>query len=278
MNLATWTRISLVIVFTAAAVSALAQPIRGDGKLNFYYDIRKESLAVTFRDAQGNVIPAALQKMNQFLRSPDDQVHGFNIQLLDMVDAIQDHFQETVIELISGYRSPVYNKGLKDSGHAVANESLHMQGQAIDIHLDTVTEEAVRDYAQSLRQGGVGWYPQNDFVHVDLGPSRTWGHAENKRKWVGVENNTGALAIRSDANRYFKTTSIIVTVIPSPHTPHWTLEKFDRGIWKKTFSGDSKTLRDGHLQIPASELDSLPRGRYRLRVADSLSNEFYLKN
>lgn len=278
MKLATWIKINIAASLILMSWPVQAGPVRGDGKLSLYYDARKESLNVTFRDAQGRPIPSALPKIATFLRSPDDTAHDMDIQLLDMVDAIQDHFQEPVIEVISGYRSPTYNKGLKDSGHAVANESLHIQGQALDIHLDTATSDAVRDYAIALQQGGVGWYPQNDFVHVDLGPVRTWGHAEKKRKWVGMENNTGALAIRSDANRYFKGATISVDVSPPPTTPHWALEKFDRGSWKKIFSGDDNSFANGHLRILPAVTEKLPLGRYRLRIADSLSNEFYLKN
>lgn len=278
MKTATWTRINLTLLLAIAPLAAASAPVRGDGVLNLYYDTHKESLDVRFRDAQGRPIPAAISKIEKLLRSPDGRTHTVDIQVLDLVDAIQDHFQEPVVEVISGYRSPDYNKALKDTGHAVANESLHMQGQAIDIHLDTVTEEAVRDYAQSLRQGGVGWYPQNDFVHVDLGTIRSWGHAEVTRKWVGLDNNSGPLFVRSDANRYFKNVEIFLAISPASTTTHWTLEKFDRGNWKKTFSGDSKSLLDGHLRISHKITEKMTHGRYRLRVAESLSNEFYVKN
>ncbi len=253
-------------------------PVHGDGHLTLYYDARKETLDITFRDKNGKLIPEAIEKITTFLRSPDNQSHTMDIQLIDLVDAIQDHFHEPVIEIISGYRSPDYNKSLKETGHAVANESLHMQGMAMDIHLDTTTEEAVRDYAQTLAIGGVGWYPQNDFVHMDVGPKRTWGHAESNRKFVGLNNSTGALTIHSDANRYFQNNEIIFTITPSPENFSWTLEKFDRGSWKTEYSSPRKSSFHAGFQIPTSTTKNLPRGRYRLHIQDSLSNEFYLKN
>jgi uncharacterized protein YcbK (DUF882 family) len=280
MTNATFTKTKLITTFAVTIVAAIAfsETIRGDGHLNFYYDGRKDRLDIVFRDKQGRPIPSAIEKINIFLRSPDNQSHPIDIQLLDLVDAIQDHFNEPVIEIISAYRSPNYNRGLKDTGHNVANESLHMHGKAMDIHLDTVTEDAVRDYAQSLGIGGVGWYPQNDFVHVDLGEVRTWGNQETSRKWVGLNNNSGPLTIRTNANRYFQNDTILIHVTPKLPKASWQLEKFDHGGWKSVSNKGGKSLFDADFRIQPSVTKNLARGRYRIRIADSLSNEFYLKN
>jgi uncharacterized protein YcbK (DUF882 family) len=56
----------------------------------------------------------------------------------------------------------------------VAAGSLHMKGQAIDIRLDGVPLAGLRSAALALRQGGVGYYPVSNFVHVDTGRVRTW--------------------------------------------------------------------------------------------------------
>jgi uncharacterized protein YcbK (DUF882 family) len=32
----------------------------------------------------------------------------------------------------------------------------------------------VRDRAMALASGGVGYYPDSDFVHIDTGPVRAW--------------------------------------------------------------------------------------------------------
>lgn len=280
MTNATFTksRIFFALAILIVSSSGHGAAIRGNGQLNLYYDARNEHLDITYRNARGDIIPSALEKINIFLRSPDNHTHVVDVQLLDMVDAIQDHFHEPVIEIISAYRSPNYNKGLKETGHAVANESLHMQGKAMDVHLDTVTEETVRDYAASLGLGGVGWYPQNDFVHVDLGPVRTWGTKETTRKFVGLSNNTGPLEIRTDANRYFKTDDIRVSVIPNPEKKPWQLEKFDRGAWKPIARNGRKSFANADFRIQKSTIEKLPRGRYRIRIETSLSNEFYVKN
>jgi len=79
--------------------------------------------------------------------------------------------------IISGYRSPQTNALLRERGGAstgVASHSLHMVGQAIDIRVPGVTLDHLRDAAKSLKIGGVGFYPDLNFVHVDVGRVRYW--------------------------------------------------------------------------------------------------------
>ena len=79
-------------------------------------------------------------------------------------------------EIISGYRSPVTNSMLrKTGGGGVAKRSLHMEGRAIDIRLVGVDTARLRDAALALGAGGVGFYPESDFLHIDTGPVRSWG-------------------------------------------------------------------------------------------------------
>ena len=78
-------------------------------------------------------------------------------------------------EVISGYRSPATNDTLRSTrGGGVAKHSLHMVGKAIDVRLPGVPLTELRDAALSLRQGGVGFYPSEQFVHLDTGPVRRW--------------------------------------------------------------------------------------------------------
>ena len=49
-----------------------------------------------------------------------------------------------------------------------------MIGYAVDIRIPGVHTATVRKIAMGLKQGGVGYYRKSDFVHVDIGPVRTW--------------------------------------------------------------------------------------------------------
>jgi uncharacterized protein YcbK (DUF882 family) len=75
--------------------------------------------------------------------------------------------------LLSGYRSEKTNRMLRERGGA-ALRSYHLRGMAADFHVQGVRMEALRDVALILGQGGVGWYPNSDFVHIDTGPVRRW--------------------------------------------------------------------------------------------------------
>jgi len=45
---------------------------------------------------------------------------------------------------------------------------------AIDVRVPGCSLVALRDAARSLARGGVGYYPQSNFVHVDVGRVRAW--------------------------------------------------------------------------------------------------------
>ena len=83
---------------------------------------------------------------------------------------------DAAYQVISGYRCPATNDRLRRTrGGGVARHSLHMDGMAIDIRLPGVPLADLRDAAQSLSGGGVGFYKTENFVHVDTGRVRHWG-------------------------------------------------------------------------------------------------------
>ncbi len=56
-----------------------------------------------------------------------------------------------------------------------------MKGRAIDIYVPGGSLAALRRTALALKRGGVGYYPRNGFVHLDVGPIRYWERAGSKR-------------------------------------------------------------------------------------------------
>jgi uncharacterized protein YcbK (DUF882 family) len=71
------------------------------------------------------------------------------------------------VHVISGYRSPAYNKKIGGADH-----SFHMTGHAADIQVPGMTPKQVHAkvleliVAGKMHNGGVGVYPT--FVHVDV--------------------------------------------------------------------------------------------------------------
>ncbi len=143
--------------------------------LSFRHTHTGESLSIDY--AQGDTyLPQALARVNWFLRDfRNGESHAIDPQLLDQLHLLARLTRtDAPYEVISGYRSPATNDLLRRHSSGVAEHSLHLEGRAIDIRLADVPLGDLRDAAASLRAGGVGFYPQSRFVHVDTGRVRHW--------------------------------------------------------------------------------------------------------
>jgi uncharacterized protein YcbK (DUF882 family) len=49
-----------------------------------------------------------------------------------------------------------------------------MEGRAIDVRLAGVGCARLAEEALSMKRGGVGYYNNSDFVHLDTGRFRSW--------------------------------------------------------------------------------------------------------
>jgi uncharacterized protein YcbK (DUF882 family) len=136
-----------------------------------------ESVKLTYWEG-GDYVHGALSEVNRVLRDfRTGDVHPINPKLLDLLHTLSAR-TETLqpFQVISGYRSPRTNAMLESASSGVAHRSLHMEGMAIDIRSPNVSLSHLHRAALSLKQGGVGYYPSSDFVHVDVGPVRQWSN------------------------------------------------------------------------------------------------------
>ncbi len=154
---------------------AAASPLRADA-LSFVHTHTGETLRVAFR-AEGDFVASALNMVNRFLRDHrTGDVHPIDPALLDQLHRISELTgSRAPFQVISGYRSDRTNTMLRTRGRGgVARSSLHLQGRAIDVRLADVPLEDLRDAARSLAAGGVGYYAESGFVHIDTGRVRYW--------------------------------------------------------------------------------------------------------
>jgi len=147
----------------------------GQRQLDFYHTHTGKSLSIVYYDGK-NYEPAALEQINNFLADfRNGAVHSIDPATLDILFKLRSRFGgKGTFEIISAYRSPETNAMLRKIGRKVASRSLHMKGKAIDVRLRGVNTALLRDAALKLRLGGVGYYRESDFVHVDSGRVRTW--------------------------------------------------------------------------------------------------------
>lgn len=145
-------------------------------RLSFNHLHTHERTALVY--ALGNdFVPTALTQLNHFLRDHYTQEVGqMDPALYHLLHRVRRELgTELPFHVISGYRSPHTNETLRTTrGGGVAKRSLHMDGKAIDVRLPGVTLTDLRDAALSLKAGGVGYYAQDDFVHIDTGRVRSW--------------------------------------------------------------------------------------------------------
>jgi len=134
-----------------------------------------ESIEAVYWDA-GDYVPDVLDAVNLHLRDyRNGEIHQIDPRLLDLLDSVADLTgTKARFQVISGYRSPQTNAMLHERSAEVAKKSFHIQGMAIDVRLPDVELRHLHAAAQSLGQGGVGYYPESNFVHIDVGPVRTW--------------------------------------------------------------------------------------------------------
>jgi uncharacterized protein YcbK (DUF882 family) len=147
-------------------------------RLRFYHTHTGERLDVVYRRGD-QYIPAALDELDHYLRDHrTGDVHHFDPHLFDLLYDLTASLGDSggEIDVICGYRTPWSNEFLRTRHPhtGVAEHSLHMQAEAIDIRLPGIPTSELRDAALRLHRGGVGYYRSSDFVHVDVGRVRQW--------------------------------------------------------------------------------------------------------
>jgi uncharacterized protein YcbK (DUF882 family) len=124
----------------------------------------------------GRYLPDGLEEIDYTLRDfRTGDVYAIDPRLLDLLYRLrQELAYDQPIHVISGYRCPATNAMLAARSPKVSKTSYHMRGRAIDIRLPGRPLSELRDAAIVVGMGGVGYYPESDFVHVDTGPVRYW--------------------------------------------------------------------------------------------------------
>ncbi|MBV8437939.1 MAG: DUF882 domain-containing protein [Silvibacterium sp.] len=166
-------------LFTATGLSAApadTAPTAAAYRLHLYHLHTGESIDVVYRVGD-HYIPEAVAQLDHFLRDHrTGDVRDYDVREFDLLHDLMARLghPDGVIDIVCGYRTPWSNNYLREHGHGVALHSQHMEAKAIDIRIPGVSTAQVRDTALAMQRGGVGYYSQSDFVHVDVGRVRRW--------------------------------------------------------------------------------------------------------
>src|SRR6266436_1910579 len=132
-----------------------------------------ETFEGTYRNDSGP-IDRVIEELCVFLRDHHSgEKTQIDVGVLDFLADVLDSVGETRATILSAYRTAETNAMLARTTFGVAENSQHIYGRALDLHLGSKLTEAM-NAARAMKRGGVGWYPHSGFIHIDTGPVRNW--------------------------------------------------------------------------------------------------------
>ncbi len=166
--------LGLALPSLAATASARIQPAKRR-ELSFVNLHTDEQLKAVYW-ADGRYQLDGLDAIDHVLRDHrSGEIYPIDLDLLDLLVKLRGRLGTSQpFHVISGYRSPATNALLAAQSDGVAYASLHVEGKAIDIRVPGRRLRDLRRAALALEGGGVGYYPVDQFVHVDVGRVRWW--------------------------------------------------------------------------------------------------------
>jgi uncharacterized protein YcbK (DUF882 family) len=160
----------LAAPWPARATPAAPVPLR---RLKLFNAHTGESFDGPYRDDLGP-IELAMDELSHFLRDHHSGERiAIDVGVVDFLTAVLDGVGATQATVLSAYRTRETNERLARTTFGVADNSQHIYGRALDVHLGGKLEEAMQT-ARAMQRGGVGWYPNSGFIHLDSGPVRNW--------------------------------------------------------------------------------------------------------
>ena len=169
----------------AASVLAvgIAPPAVADARfaqrLALYNTHTDERLETMFWDG-ARFVPEAVRELQWLLRDwRTGQVAEIDLRLMLVLRAAARKVGSTdPFHVVSCFRSESTNLMLhRNDPEGVPEQSYHMYGMAIDVRLPGVPTDELRAAAlwAANGNGGVGYYPRSDFIHIDTGRApRIW--------------------------------------------------------------------------------------------------------
>jgi uncharacterized protein YcbK (DUF882 family) len=169
-------------------VRAVPLPPPQPHRLNLLNAHTGEKFSGIYRDDNGP-IPRVMDELSVFLRDfHSGEKIGIDVGVLDFLSGVLQTVGENKATILSAYRTPETNAMLAKKGFKAAENSQHLYGRALDIHMSDKLAEAMKT-ARAMQRGGVGWYPHSNFMHIDTGPVRNWDLDHKERGTLLVGNH-----------------------------------------------------------------------------------------
>ncbi len=206
--------VAAVVLVASGAWAAPLQRffVMGDGTLAVVNAHTGERAEVRYRKADGTYDQAAIARIRRAFRSSGDDGEGrASLRLIEVLSWVQKTSRVRHLTLMSGYRSPEYNEGLRAKGMRAAGGSLHTEGLAADVAFPRAVLRPLWMKVRALDCCGAGYYAKEGFLHIDVGQPRFWEPSTSR-----VEENLSAgnarLFGRTEFDRYAKGEEIVVAL------------------------------------------------------------------
>lgn len=181
MRRITHTRRNLLAAGLTLLAGVVARPVLAAPRVIYYRELSLRNIhtgdaldAIYWADDY--YIPQSFRQIAYVLRDfHSGDIHPIDRRLVDLLARLQQELNTAEPFLVSsGYRSPKTNAWLASVNEGVAAHSLHMQGMAADVTMRGRSLEQLHTAALRLQGGGVGYYLNSGFLHIDVGPVRHW--------------------------------------------------------------------------------------------------------
>lgn len=166
----------------AALPASTARPPSGPiGRFTLESVNTGETMEVALNLATGELDADSYRRLRHLMRCLRTGAETpIDPRLMDLLYRISQRTHQKIM-LVSGFRAPMFS---------LATLSFHTRGMAADIRIPGMTPLMVRDLAESMGVGGIGYYPVSGFVHVDVREERSrWtDYGRNRSDGEGTEH------------------------------------------------------------------------------------------
>ena len=188
----------------AAPLGAAVEPrffIMGSGTLTLRSRATGEQATVRYRQPDGRYDYVAFGELQRILRSKGGGAQKeLSPRFVEVLAYVSDRIGQPLL-VLSGYRTPAYNDGLRRRGRKAAGGSLHTEGLAADIAVPRDRLYPLWTHLRGLECCGAGYYASQGFLHVDVGKPRFW-EASTSRTDEDLSGGNARVLVRTDFDRY----------------------------------------------------------------------------
>lgn len=202
----------------------------GDGFLSLSARKNSQTFKGRYRLDDGCYVDEAIQAIEAVFDAPAGTGRNYlEPRLIAFLDFLQDQLgPEAHITIVSGYRSPSYNRSIRGQGALAAKASLHQYGMAADLIMADVPSRRIWRFIKKLGFGGSGYY-HGKSVHVDVGPARTWDE-KTSGVGTGLSDNNKLIGLVCNYDRYLPDEPVTLrfirmTAFPISVQAHFELQK-----------------------------------------------------